>query len=89
MDNQQEQLQAVLDRLEEDLRLGRDDEADRWLSSANPDDLYPVTVLGALSITFWAKDRLAQRVAFLERAERSLRTRLGDERTEALLIHRR
>jgi hypothetical protein len=42
-EKEMEELQSVLDGLEEDLRLGRFEAADRWLSSANPDALYPAT----------------------------------------------
>jgi hypothetical protein len=49
----------------------------------------PVVLLGILSITFPAKDRLKNHDDFLRRAEAKLRADLGDVRANDLLRHRR
>jgi hypothetical protein len=86
---EQTEIESVLDTLESDLRRGMFARVDEWLRVTEPAALFPATVLAALSITFWGKHRLHQRDAFLERAERSLVERLGAERAERLLEHRR
>lgn len=82
-------IDMIGDRFEEALRLGKFDEVDRMLDDQVVDMLPPAPLLTVLTLTWYGKAHLNRREAFLERAEKSLRERLGDERTENLLRNRR
>lgn len=81
-----EQLIAGFERL---LRSDLFSHADELLLQLDETRLPPAALLGALTITFHAKDKLKNRDAFLVRAETKLRAELGDAHTEDLLKHRR
>lgn len=80
-------LEAVLRHLEHLLAAGRFAAVDEWVASCPVSD--PLVVLGVLSITSAARDRLAKREDFLTRAEPFLVRTLGAERTAKLLENRR
>ncbi len=62
---------------------------DDFMTALDVNRIAPAAVISALTITFHGKDQLKNRTAFLERAEASLRVRLGDSRTDQLLETRR
>lgn len=64
-------------------------QADELLTLYKIENCDPAMLLGILSITFHAKDRLKNRDDFLRRAEVRLRATLGDERADDLLRSRR
>ena len=78
-----------LDVLEEHLRISQFSAVDRVFMSLNVSGADPAELLGILTLTFYAKDRLAERAFFLERVEIELRRQLGGERAEKLLETRR
>lgn len=80
--------EVVIGTFEHALRLNAFNDVDALFPQLNL-SLPPAALLGALSITFHAKDKLKNRDAFLARVEEKLRAELGDERTEDLLKHRR
>lgn len=77
------------DAFEDKLRAGKWDEVDRMLDDQLVDSLSEATLLTVLTLTWFGKSYLKRRDDFMERAERSLRNRLGDERAENLLRNRR
>jgi len=83
------QVEQVIALLEERLRNGDFAFVDSWLNYADLDALSEASIIGALSITYWGKDKLSTRDAFLKRAEVVLKERLGEERAEKLLKRRR
>lgn len=73
-------------------RLLREDnfsEVDEVLKAYEVDRLQPATLLGVLTLTWHAKGQLSAREDFLARSEASMTTRLGSDRTQALLKLRR
>lgn len=64
-------------------------QADELLMLYKIENCPPAVLLGILSITFPAKDRLKNRADFLRRTETKLRADLGDVRANDLLRHRR
>lgn len=88
MDNQK-QVEQVLILLEENLRHGNFQTVDYWLDSTDLESLCDAAILAALSITYWGKESLSRRDAFLKRAEIVLKKNLGEERSEKLLVRRR
>lgn len=89
MSDDQKQLEDVMMLLEEHLSDGDFTFVDNWLSYADLDALSDVSIIGALSITYWGKENLSRRDGFLKRAEVVLKKRLGEERAERLLKNRR
>ena len=85
----QKQLENVIELLEEHLSDGDFTFVDSWFDYADLDVLSDVSIVGALSITYWGKENLSRRDAFLKRAEVVLKARLGEERAERLLKNRR
>lgn len=85
----QARLEKVIELLEEHLSDGDFAFVDKWFDYADLDLLSDSSIIGALSITFWGKDKLTRRDAFLQRAEIILKKRLGEERAEKLLKNRR
>jgi hypothetical protein len=83
------QLQDIIFLLEERLRNGDFAFVDNWLDRADLDSLASVSIIGALTITYWGKQELTRRDAFLQRAEVVLKRNLGEERAEKLLCRRR
>lgn len=83
------QVENVIALLEEHLRNDDFTFVDNWMTYADLDTLSEASILGALTITFWGKDKLTTRDKFLKRAEYVLKARLGDERAEKLLKNRR
>ena len=83
--------------VEERLRTGFYNHVDQLLGAIDVEKLSPACLLGVLTVTYhassvtneWSKDVLPRRAGFLERAEESLRARIGDDRTERLLRRRR
>lgn len=82
-------VEELGDRFEEALRLGKFDEVDRMLDDLVVDAYPPHALLTVITLTWYGKVQLNRRTSFLERAESSLRARLGDERAENLLRNRR
>lgn len=89
MSSDQAQLEGVIALLEEHCRDGDFAFVDSWFDHADLDALSPTSIIGALSITYWGKDKLTRRDPFLQRAEVVLKEKLGEERAEKLLKHRR
>lgn len=89
MSDDQKQVEEVLFWLEERLRHGEFNIVDLWLDNADPNCLNSTAILAALTITFWGKDKLTKRDGFLALAEPLLKERLGEERANKLLLHRR
>lgn len=89
MSDDQKQLEGVIALLEEHCSDGDFAFVDNWFDHADLDALAPVSIIGALSITFWGKKELTRRDAFLQRAEIVLKDKLGEERAEKLLKNRR
>jgi hypothetical protein len=87
--SEQKQLEGVIALLEEHLSDGDFQFVDNWFNYADLDALAPVSIIGALSISYWGKDKLNHREAFLKRAEIVLKEKLGEERAEKLLKNRR
>lgn len=87
--NNQFQLETIVSLLEAQLREGNFDYVDKWMDHVDVESLADVSILGVLTITFWGKDKLSRRDAFLQRAEIILKQRLGEERAEKLLVRRR
>jgi hypothetical protein len=85
----QAQVEGVIALLEEHLSDGDFQFVDNWFDYADLDALAPVSIIGALSISYWGKDKLTRREAFLQRAEIVLKEKLGEERAEKLLFRRR
>jgi hypothetical protein len=83
------QVEAVLGWLEERLREGHFNIVDMWLEKVPIEALNSTSIIAALTITFWGKDKLTQRDGFLARVEPVLKERLGEERANKLLLHRR
>lgn len=83
------QLEGVIELLEDHLSDGDFAFVDSWFDHADLDALAPVSIIGALSISYWGKDKLTRREAFLQRAEIVLKEKLGEERAEKLLFRRR
>lgn len=82
-------IHKVFCLLEELLRNGNFEEVDIFLDDINVKLLTPIALLSFLTITFHGKKHLINRLDFLIRAEEQIRTVLGDERTEKLLLRRR
>jgi hypothetical protein len=85
----QAQVEGVIALLEEHLSDGDFAFVDLWFDHADLDALSPTSIIGALSISYWGKDKLTRREAFLQRAEIVLKEKLGEERAEKLLFRRR
>ena len=85
----QKQVEGVIALLEGYCSDGDFASVDSWFDHADLDNLSDVSIIGALSITFWGKDKLSRRDAFLQRAEIVLKRNLGEERAERLLKNRR
>jgi len=85
----QKQVEGVIALLEEHLSDGDFQFVDNWFNYADLDALAPVSILGALTISYWGKDKLTRRESFLQRAEIVLKEKLGEERAEKLLKNRR
>jgi hypothetical protein len=79
----------VISWLEDKLSDGEFDVVDFWLEHAELDQLSDTAIIGALSMTFWGKEKLFKRDGFLARAEPHLKKNLGEERAERLLFRRR
>jgi len=86
---QQASVENAIAGFEHWLRQDMYAQADELLMLYKIDRCDPATLLGILSITYHAKDRLKNRGDFLRRAEVKLRAELGDERTDDLLRSRR
>jgi len=87
--NDQAQLEGVIVLLEHHLSDGDFAFVDAWFDHADLDVLSPTSIIGALSISYWGKDKLSRRDQFLQRAEVVLKAKLGEERAEKLLFRRR
>ena len=85
----QAQLEGVIALLEEHLSNGDFQFVDNWFDYADLDALSTTSIIGALSISYWGKDKLSRRETFLQRAEIVLKEKLGEERAEKLLFRRR
>lgn len=85
----QKQVERVIALLEEHCRNGDFAFVDGWFDHADLDELSPTSIIGALTITYWGKQELSRRDAFLKRAEIVLKEKLGEERAEKLLARRR
>lgn len=85
----QKQVEEVIAFLEEHCSDGDFAFVDRWFDHADLEVLSPTSIVGALSITYWGKNELTRRDAFLQRAEIVLKEKLGSERAEKLLFRRR
>jgi hypothetical protein len=85
----QAQLEDVIVLLEGHLSDGNFIFVDNWFDCADLDALSPTSIIGALSISYWGKDKLIRREFFLQRAEVVLKEKLGEERAEKLLFGRR
>ncbi len=88
-ENDQKQVENTISFLEENLRMGNFLVVDDWLSSIDISSLNSASIVGALSITFWGKDKLSKRDYFLARAEEQLNKNLGSKRAFKLLENRR
>lgn len=80
---------AAVSALDNMLSHGHFSGADRFLERAPVEDMDPSVLLGMLSLTFWGKERIWGRPAFLIRAEARMIEVLGEERTLKLLENRR
>jgi len=87
--NDQKQLEETIGLLEKHLRDGDFTFVDEWLSNTDLTALSDASIVGALTITYWGKGKLAKRDEFLQRAEDQLIIHLGKERAEKLLERRR
>jgi len=85
----QKQVEGVIALLEEHCSDGDFAFVDNWFDHADLDALSPTSIIGALTITYWGKQELTRRDAFLQRAEIVLKDKLGEERAERLLCRRR
>lgn len=69
---------------------GKFEEADAKLKSLDPAGIEdPAELICVLTVTYWAKEHLPSRPAFLHKAEGLLVEKLGAERAERLLKNRR
>lgn len=83
-------MERLGDFVDETLRAGtRDDEVNELLDALDPSRLAPNVIVALLTITWYAKERLTRREAFLKRAEKAMRATLGEKRAAALLANRR
>lgn len=89
MEDDQKQVEDTIIFLENLLRNGEFATVDEYLSSVNLETLSSTSILGALTITFWGKDKLSKREQFLKRSEVILKKNLGETRAEKLLRWRR
>ena len=89
MNLNQKQVEDTLEFLEKNLRTGEFDIVNDWLINIDLNNLNSTSILAALTITFWGKTNLSNRIAFLDKAEVILKQRLGDVRAENLLKNRR
>lgn len=85
----QEALETALRGLEALLTKEKFLAVDAFLVYLVPEHLTPSVLLAVLNETQPYSDRLANRAAFLARAERVLISQLGDERANKLLLYRR
>lgn len=85
----QRAVELILLALDGQLRASRLREVDALLSLLPVDALEPSVLLAALSATQPVAPSLNERAAFCREVERSLVARLGADRTERLLQHRR
>jgi len=88
-ENNQKQVEEVIALLETNLSAGNFDIVDLWLKNADLTELNSAAIIGALTMTYWGKDKLVNRQEFLNKAEPLLKERLGEERAEKLLLRRR
>lgn len=88
-DQDQMALEHALAYLEPTLRAGRFAEADEYLTALDVGAASPLVLIGILSLTFWGKEKMLARPAFLVRAEERVRATLGPARAESLLAARR
>jgi len=79
----------VISWIEEQFRNGDFNIVDIWLANVGITMLSDTAIIGALSMTFWGKEKLFKRNDFLARAEPHLIKNLGKERAEKLLSNRR
>lgn len=82
-------LEELVGWMEQQLYTEAYDNVNAMLVRTIVDKLAPNVVLGALTMSAHAADRLSARVDFVARAERYLRYVLGDDRAERLLVTRR
>jgi hypothetical protein len=86
----QRQLVQWLCTLEPLLRMGDMAAADKFLDDlVVTEDVHTASLLGVISLTWHAKAHLYRRDAFIERVDPVMIERLGKERAENLLNHRR
>lgn len=83
------QLDYVLREMNAVLTRGEYAAMDAWMGRLDAAKCAPVTLIAILSITKWERDKFPRRAEFMARAEESLVARLGEERTERLLVNRR
>lgn len=81
--------EVALDYLNRELLQDHFAHVDALLGEADAERLASIVLLVVLSITGYARDRLPQRLRFLEVAEQKMISELGKERTEKLLEMRR
>ena len=85
---EQEAVERLLLRLEDDLRAGRFAVVDKILAQTDTERFGPVVLITALAITLPAKQSLRERESFLARVEATLKKSFSDERAAALLAMR-
>jgi hypothetical protein len=81
-------MQVITD-LEHSLRSGNFEWVDLWFDNIDIKKLSEACIIAALTITFYGKNKLVRRDAFLQCAEVILKERLGEDRVEKLLKNRR
>jgi hypothetical protein len=85
---EQKAVEITLSNFEALLRAGDFAGVDELLECSPVDDDTPAEIVAVLSITFYGKDQLRERDAFVERARAFLTDKLGAERARALLENR-
>lgn len=81
--------QIAFEETERLLSSRRFAEIDAMLDALEPEKLLPEVIIAVLMLTRFEKDKIRRRISFLDRAQSSLRDRLGAERAERLLASRR
>jgi hypothetical protein len=87
--DEEEAADNLLDFLEGELRVSRFDVVNATLEAIAPNDVTVGVTLVALTITSYARDHLAARADFVDRAEKAFRRKVGSARAKALLATRR
>lgn len=88
-DVEESEIDRYVDLFELLLRNAKFSDVNEALGTLAPDAMAPASVLAVLTLTWYARDQLTFRPAFVILADLSLRRRLGDERALALLKNRR